>query len=586
MDFINLPLLLLSAILVFSILTSFFSSRANIPLLFVFLCIGLVLGDGGGLGLIAGFHQPKMAFFIGSVALALILFDSGYQTPFKSYRRTLFPSVLLATLGVFFTALFLAPAAHFILGFDWPRSFLMASVISSTDAAAVFFLLRMSGVAVRDRIKSTLEMESGSNDPMAIFLTFAFLSLIHASYEESWYSFLIFFVLQMGIGLIAGGLLGTGMRLIINKFDFDTALYPVLLLGMVLLGFATVNLLNGSGFLALYVAGVFMGSAPIRGRHQILRFQSTLTWFSQIVLFLTLGFFANISELTSLLIPAILLSVFLIFLARPLAVFLCLLPYQYTTMEKIFISFVGLRGATSILMALAPMLYSIEGAHTLFNVIFLMVLISLAVQGFFITPMAKYCHVVLPLFVRPPEKTEIDLPGLSDSYLITYKLSAQSPVVQGATVPRWATPVWVQRGDISYMGASVKKFEAGDQVYVFASTEEKVPLLDKLFGETGASSEGENMGDFVIYPDILMKELAYLYNIQIPNRVQEQSLREVLEKNFIDLEIGDRFVFKNIELIVRQKNEGVITEVGISLQPSKKRQSFGRLFNMKRRTLK
>ena len=586
MDFINLPLLLLSAILVFSILTSFFSSRANIPLLLVFLCIGLVLGDGGGLGLVAGFHQPKMAFFIGSVALALILFDSGYQTPFQSYRRTLVPSVLLATLGVLFTAVFLAPAAHFVLGFDWPKSFLMASVISSTDAAAVFFLLRMSGVAVRDRIKSTLEMESGSNDPMAIFLTFTCLTLIEFGNQNSWFDFLLFFPIQMGLGLVAGLLLGTIMRAIINRFDFDTALYPILLIGMVLAGFAAVNLLNGSGFLALYVAGVVMGSRPLRGRHQILRFQTTLTWFSQIVLFLTLGFFANISELPALIVPAVLLSLCLIFLARPLAVFLCLIPYQYTLMEKIFISFVGLRGATSILMALAPLLYGMEGADVLFNVIFLMVLISLSVQGFLITPVARYCHVVLPLFARAPEKTEIDLPGLSDSYLITYKLSSQSPVVQGVAVPRWATPVWVQRGDISYMGANVKKFEAGDQVYVFANSEEKVPLLDKLYGETESMPESENMGDFVIYPDILMKELAYLYNIQIPQRVQEQSLREVLEKNFIDLEIGDRFVFKNIELIVRQKADGAITEVGIVLQPTKKRQTFGRLFNMKRRTLK
>ena len=170
--------------------------------------------------------------------------------------------------------------------------------------------------------------------------------------------------------------------------------------------------------------------------------------------------------------------------------------------------------------------------------------------------------------------------------MITYKLSAQSPVVQGATVPRWAMPVWVQRGDISYIGANVKKFQVGDQIYVFDDSEEKVPMLDKLYGETESPPESENMGDFVIYPDILMKELAYLYNLQIPQKIQEQTLRDVLEKNFIDLEIGDRFVFKNIELIVRQKSEGAITEVGIVLQPTKKRQSFGRLFNMKRRTLK
>lgn len=581
-----MPILILSLVLVISILTSLVSSRANIPLILVFLCIGLIAGDGGGLGLISGFHQPKVAFFIGSVALALILFDSGYQTNFKSYKRMAAPSLLLATIGVLFTALFLAPPAKYILGLTWLEAFLLASVISSTDAAAVFFLLRMSGISIRDRIKSTLEIESGSNDPMAIFLTFSFLSLIQRPEQTAIWFLIINFILQMGIGTIAGLAMGYGIKWLINKIDFDTALYPVLVLGLVLTGFAATNLLNGSGFLALYIAGILLGNAKLQGHHQILRFQTTLTWFCQIIMFLTLGLFANIGELPALLLPSVILGGVLIFFSRPLAVFLCLAPFKYTFAEKLFISFVGLRGATSILMALAPLVMVLPNGTLIFNAIFLMVLMSLAVQGFFISPVARACHVVLPQVEKPAIKSEIDLPGLSDSYLVTYKLLDSTPVVQGAKVPRWAMPVLVQRGDISYNGSNIKNFEAGDQVYVFAISEDRAGLLDELYGGGTSPEFSENMGDFVISPDTNIKDLCYLYGIAMPKKSSDQTLRQVLEKNFSDLEVGDRFRFGPVELVIRKKENDWVTEVGLNLQPKKEKRTFGRLFHLKKSFLK
>ena len=205
MDFINLPILIFSFVLVISILTSLFSSKANIPLILVFLCIGLICSDSG-LGLVHGFGQPKVAFFVGSLALALILLDSGYQTQFSNAKKNLIPAILLATIGVFFTALFLAPAAYYFGHFSWFESFLLASIISSTDAAAVFFVLRLGGVSVREKIKSTLEIESGSNDPMAIFLTFSFLTLYTNDVQNQWF-LAINFIMQMGIGLFAGFLI-------------------------------------------------------------------------------------------------------------------------------------------------------------------------------------------------------------------------------------------------------------------------------------------------------------------------------------------------------------------------------------------
>ncbi len=587
MGFINLPILILSLILVVSILTSLVSSRMNIPLILVFLCIGLVVGDGGGLGIVSGFHQPKAAFFIGSVALALILFDSGYQTSMKSYKKTARPSMLLATVGVLFTALFLAPAARYIMGFSWLESFLLASIISSTDAAAVFFLLRMSGIAIRDKIKSTLEIESGSNDPMAIFLTFSFLSLIQSPEQTAVWFLIMNFVLQMGIGAIAGVVMGWGIRWVINRINFDTALYPVLVIGMVLTGFAATNLLNGSGFLALYIAGLVLGNAKLQGHHQILRFQTTMTWLCQIIMFLTLGLFANFGELPALILPALALGGVLIVFSRPLAVFLCLLPLNYTFSEKLFISFVGLRGATSILMALAPLVMHLPNGVIMFNLIFLMVLMSLAVQGFFIPLSARLTRVALPQMERPPVKTELDLPGLTDSSLVTYKLTETTPVVQGAKVPRWAVPVLVKRGEMSYNGSNIKNFEAGDRVYVFAISEKRGDELDWLYGGGQRTDLMDNMGDFVISPETKLKDLCYLYGVALPAKAPpEQTLHQVLEKNFSDMEVGDRFALGPVELVIRKKDEDVVSEVGLILTPQRKKPPFGRFFRLKKSFLK
>ena len=581
MDFINLPILLFSVILVISILTSLVSSRANIPLILVFLCIGVFLSDRGGLGIVSGYHQPKLAFFVGSLALALILFDSGFQTNFASVRKNLAPSVLLASFGVFFTAALLAPAAHYVAGFSWLESFLLASIISSTDAAAVFFVLRMGGVSIRDKIKSTLEMESGSNDPMAIFLTLSFLSLYMASKTNPLILGAQFFV-QMGVGTLAGFGLGWLIKTVVSKVDFDAGLYPVLVIGMALTGFALTNMLSGSGYLALYIGGIIAGQAKLKGRYQIIRFQTTLTWLSQIILFLTLGFFADMWQMPSMFMSAFVLGLVLLLFARPLAVFVCLQPFNYTFMEKVFISFVGLRGATSILLALAPLVMNLPNAQAMFSIIFLMVLMSLAVQGLLIIPVAKRCHVVLPQIDRPALKSEIDLPGLVDSYLITYKLTEDTPAVNGAKIPRWAMPVYVQREDVSYNGANIKSLRAGDQIYVFAGNETFARELDELYGGGQSSENCENMGDFVFSPDIKLKDLSYLYNVNVPKKWEDHTLGEALEQNFSDLDVGDRFQLGKVELVIRKKDNGKVSEVGVNLEPVHNKTSFTRLFQRKR----
>ncbi len=574
MDFVNFPLLLMSALLIFSILTSLVSTKANIPLILVFLCIGLMVGDGGGLGLV-GFHSAKMAFFIGNVALALILFDSGYQTSFKSYRMTAVPSLLLATVGVLLTTLLLAPAAYYILNISWLQAMLLAAIISSTDSASVFFLLRMGGVSVRDKIKSTLEIESGSNDPMAIFLTFSFITLIQAHADGFSWRLFTNFIEQMGIGAIAGLFIAYVVKKIINKVELDTALYPILLIAMVIAGFALTNVLGGSGFLALYIAGIFLGNSKLHGHHQILRVQTTLTWLCQIIMFMSLGLYANVSEFPSVFTPSMILGALLIVVSRPLAVFLCLAPFKYTFLEKVFISFVGLRGATSILLALTPLVMHLPDAETFFNIIFLMVLMSLAIQGFFIIPVARMCHVTLPIVEKPAEKSEVDLPGLSDSYLVSYKLSENTPAVHGKPIPKWAMPIIVKREGISYNAYNIKSLKPDDRVYLFASSEKKIQFLDSLYGG-GLTLNSEDFGDFTLKPDTPLKELVLLYGIKIDKRMQDKTICDVLNQNFADIEVGDRFRLDAVELIVRKMDGNSVEEIGLDLEPSEK--SFGRLF--------
>lgn len=566
MDFINGPILVVSLLFVLSILTSLVSNRANIPLILVFLCIGLIVGDVSAGRILNELHHPKVAFFIGSMALALILFDSGYQTTFKSLKKTAAPSLILSTLGVFLTSLFLAPAAHYILEISWLDSCLLASIIGSTDSASVFFLLKNGGVCVREKIRSTLEVESGSNDPMAIFLTFSFISIITGKHDVFSFYLIGNFFLQMGIGACMGIGLGYLIKWVLDKANLDTALYPILVLCMAMTGFSVTNMFLGSGFLALYIAGLLAGNFRIQGSHQVMRFQNTLSWFSQIVMFLTLGFFADIQKFPDLIIPSLFTGLFLILIARPLAVFICLIPFRYRLNEKIFISFVGLRGATSILLALAPLVFGLSSAEKIFTVTFLMVLVSLGIQGFLMIPFARWCHVDLPIQERPPIKTEIDLPGMKDSFLVAYKLTEDSPVVCGEKMPKWVRPIAVHRGDIAYNGKNIKDFKSGDRVYLYIPNETQMGELDKLFGGGFLTETETPLGDFVVSPTATLSDLKTFYGISIKENGAAKTLKELLEDNFSDLEVGDRFSLGVIELVVRKVIDGEVEEIGIALE--------------------
>ena len=415
--------------------SSLLAFRFGTPLLLLFLGIGLVAGvDGVGLD----FDNAGVAYFIGSLALAVILFDSGFGTPIQSFRHAAFPALTLATVGVVITALVFGLAARLLLGLGWMESILLGAIVGSTDAAAVFFLLRVGGINIRDKVRSTLEIESGSNDPMAIFLTIALVEIIAAgtALDELSWEVLLRFVLQMGLGLIAGYLGGLLIVGLVNRLNMERGLTPIFVIALSLLVFSVTGVVGGSGFLAVYVAGLHAGNRNMRSAPTLKRFQEGTTWLSQIAMFLTLGLLATPSEFPAVALTAIGLAVFLTFLARPIAVWLCLAPFRFARRERAFISWVGLRGATSILLAIVPALRGLAYGQELFNIVFLVVLFSLLVQGWTIGPLARWLKLLVPPRIGPVDRIELELPGRGNHEIVAYMVHPESPVAKGQRIPR------------------------------------------------------------------------------------------------------------------------------------------------------
>ena len=576
MDFVNLPIFIFAALLCLSILTSLFSLRAGIPLILIFLCIGLLAGTGG-FEMLETLRRPRICFFVGSLALALILFDSGFQTEMKNYRMASRPSIILATVGVIATAAFLMPFGKFFLNLGWIPAFLLAAIISSTDSAAVFFLLRSQGIALREKVKATLEIESGANDPMAIFMTLASIILIQHQVPNnltSYTSLAFLFLSQILVGGGMGYLLGKAISFCVNQVKLETALYPIFVIGLALLGFSVTNILGGSGFLAVYIAGLISGNSKIQAHSQISKFQQTLTWLSQITMFTCLGLFVTVSGLQQYWKPALILGFLLMFVARPVMVWIILSFFKnYSARDKNFISFVGLRGATSILLALTPIVYNLDIANEFFNIIFVMVLLSLSLQGFFIPTVARLCHVIVPINPSDPTVTGVDLPGLVDSSLLLYELTPESPVVQGKIIPRWAKPILVVRDGVAYFSGNVlKRLRSGDKVYVFLPSNSRRRILDEVYtGNAPLQNNNDLFGDFPIEPDTTFQNLSLLYGFKIPPNIQNVTIAEFMQNELTDIEIGDRLSLGAVDLVVRSMDNGILTEIGLDIDPSRER---------------
>ena len=568
-DWIYIATLVGTLLVLVAAFSSLVAFRFGAPLLLLFLGIGLAAGvDGLGIS----FDNAAVAYYIGSLALAIILFDSGFGTSLQSFRQAAAPAVSLATVGVLLTTTIFGTAAHYLLGITWLEGFLLGAIVGSTDAAAVFFLLRGGGINIRERVRSTLEIESSSNDPMAIFLTITLVEIIATggSGGHIGVELLVEFVREMGIGLVAGVGGGAMIATLVNRLDIDRGLAPIFVLALSLLVFSVTGAIGGSGFLAVFVAGIYAGNRQIKSAPALRSFQEGASWLAQIIMFVLLGLLATPSQFQLIAVPAILLALFLCLVARPVAVWLSLVPFEFARAETLFLSWVGLRGAVSILLAIVPLLGGLDHGTLFFNTAFIIVLVSLLVQGWTIGPLAKWLNLIVPPRIGPVEKLELELPGTAHHELLVYRVVAGSPVARGERIPRWARPSLVIRDGQSKSYQYAGRLQAGDYVYLFISA--RYPrLLDRLFASPApvAGDDADFFGAFSIDPARTALDLQAAYGIDLRADEQELTIAELMTRRLGGrAEYADRVALGPVDLIVRDVDEqGRIESVGVSLEP-------------------
>lgn len=470
-------ILLIGSILLFvSIVVGKTGYRFGVPALLLFLLVGMLFGSDG-LGL--QFHNAKIAQFIGMVALSVILFSGGMDTKFKEIRPILSPGIVLSTVGVFLTALFTGLFIWYLSGMSWTNihfplitSLLLASTMSSTDSASVFAILRSQKMNLKHNLRPMLELESGSNDPMAYMLTIVLIQFIQSDGMGTG-NIIGSFIIQFLVGAAAGYILGKLAILILNKINIDNqSLYPILLLSFVFFTFAITDLLRGNGYLAVYIAGMMVGNHKITFRKEIATFMDGLTWLFQIIMFLMLGLLVNPHEMIEVAVVALLIGVFMIVIGRPLSVFLCLLPFRKITLKsRLFVSWVGLRGAVPIIFATYPVVANVEGSNMIFNIVFFITIVSLIVQGTSVSFVARLLHLSTPLEktgndfgVELPEEIDTDLSDMT----ITMEMLNEAATLKDMNLPKGTLVMIVKRGDEFLIPNGTLKLHVGDKLLLIS----------------------------------------------------------------------------------------------------------------------
>lgn len=396
-------LLIASILLLLSVAAWKISSWLGVPALLFFLGIGMLAGSDGPGGIY--FDNAFVAQSVGVVALAFILFAGGMDTEWKTVRPALGGALSLSTIGVLLTAIVIAVFAIFLLHFSFLEGLLLGAIISATDAAAVFSVLGARSLHLQGRIVPLLELESGSNDPMSVFLTIGVIRLLTEP-QTSIFEIIVLFVQQMGIGAISGILLGWAAIFLISRFKLSVvALYPVVTIALVLLGYSLTAMLGGSGFLAVYIMGLLLGNNPLQRVNQLTRFHSAISWLMQIAMFLILGLLVFPSHIPGVVLSGLLLTAVAIFIARPVSVFIALAPVKITVREKLFVSWVGLRGAVPIVLATFPLLSNVPNAAFIFDLVFFIVLASVLLQGTTVPLVARWLKVIVP----PAKQSDVEV---------------------------------------------------------------------------------------------------------------------------------------------------------------------------------
>ncbi len=563
-------ILLGALMLVMSIMLSPLSSRLGMPVLLIFLVVGMLMGEDGAGGI--AFDDFELAFLIGNLALAVILLDGGMRTRAETFRVGLRPALVLATAGVLITALVAGLTAYFLFGVHWMTALLIGAIVSSTDAAAVFSLLQGHGLHLNERVSATLEIESGSNDPMAIFLTLMLLMLIESQGAGSLWRSLWMLVMQFGIGSVMGVVGGLVIVELANRIRLTPSLYPLLVVAAGMIVFAGTNELGGSGFLAIYLAGVVVGNRHVRMMPMILQVHDGLAWLAQLGLFLMLGLLVTPSELVPLVGAGLVLALVLIFVARPLAVIATLWPFGFNRRELVFISWVGLRGAVPIVLALFPVMAGLPEAREVFHYAFFIVLVSLIVQGMSLAPLARWLRLEVPASSEPYRRLPLDVAAAGDHELMLFPLRGeqwqQLQPLGRLSMPENTAIAGVFRNRTCHEPRPDLEVGAGDVVAVFA-TPAVLPLLGKsLTGRKAPRhlSERTFFGDFVLNGDALLGDVEQVYGIEFDELPPDLSLAECFARRTKGHPVvGDRVVLGPVTLVARATDADKVTKVGLKM---------------------
>jgi cell volume regulation protein A len=572
----NEILFIASLLVLVSIFAGSASSRFGVPFLLVFLGLGLLAGEGGPGGIV--FNDYQLTYTVGSAALGIILFDGGLRTHFTTVRLVAAPSFVLATVGVVGTAALVGAAAHYAFGIGLLESFLVGAIVGSTDAAAVFFLLNMKGLALQKRVSGTLEVESGINDPMAIFLTMVAVELLRLGQPPDTIQLAIQFVAQMAGGVVVGIIGGFLLVALFNRVAVAGGLYPIVAMAATLLIFSGAHFVQASGYVAVYVAGLVLGNRRHRGAQVILRFFDGLSWLSQIVMFLLLGLLMTPEQMTPYLAGGGIVAAVLMVLARPLAVLLCLAPFRYTLREIGFISWVGLRGAVPIFLATIPVIAKLPNSELYVTAAFVCVIASLTLQGWTIAPVARFFGLELPPKPEAVSRTDLDLGSTADRDVASYRIEVEAPALGyrfgEIPLPRRCRIITVIRDGTVMDRAKLDHLEAGDYILVLAPAEQFFSL-DRLFTSRDSSKRrrkrerGEEVfGEFVLTGDTLLGEVALLYGIPVEEKDRGEPVGAYLRRRLRHRAVvGDRVRWGPVELVAREIRNDRVTSVGIELEP-------------------
>ncbi|MGE0564320.1 MAG: potassium/proton antiporter [Pseudolabrys sp.] len=564
LDAVSLGILLGSLLVLAGILSSLLALRFGAPLLLVFLIVGMLAGEGGPGGI--KFDDVTTAYTVGSVALALILFDGGLRLRMQTFRSVLAPATMLATVGVLLTAAITAPFAKYLLGIGWAEALLMGAVVASTDAAAVFFLINARGLRLRPNVRATLEVESGTNDPFAVFMAIMLVEIL-LSGSKPWSELGYDLARQVWLGGIIGFAGGHLIVLTLNRLQLAQGLHaPFVAIGALAV-FALGQAVHGSGFLAVYLAGLIVGNRPTRAHNSVVVFLDAVTWLAQIVMFVLLGLLVWPVRLMNSLIAAIVIALVLMLVARPAAVFLCLTPFKFKWNEKLFISWVGLRGAVGIFLASIPLLVGLPTSYLYFDIAFVVVLTSLLVQGWTIGFAARKLDVAFARNDPMPRRVELDLPGQLAQEIVGYPVPANSPFLRRGLIPSWARPTLIVRDEKILLPSEAGKVREGDYIYLLAPPE-KAQALDRFFVDMPpiTADDPALLGDFFVPGTTTLGALSEFYGLPPTDADPAMQLSTYFATHTERVpRQGDVLMWGEVALVAHKVVAGKVTTVGLRL---------------------